>query len=89
VGQTKRNLNIRIGEHRNHIRRSLPQPSVTTDHRLEFGHDFDWDKVEVLDKELNLNRRLVSEMIHIKKQRHGLNLKKDTDLLHPIYSDLF
>jgi len=89
VGQTKRNLNIRISEHRNHIRRSSPQPSVITDHRLEFGHDFDWDKVEVLDEELNLNRRLISEMIHIKKQKKGLNLKKDTDLLHPIYSDLF
>jgi len=28
-------------------------------------------------------------MIHIKKQRQDLNLKKDTDLLHPIYNDLF
>jgi len=43
--------------------------------------------VEVLDEELNFNKRLISE-IHIKKQKQGLNLKKDTDLLHPIYSDL-
>jgi len=86
-GQTKRTLNVRIGEHRNHIKRSSPQPSVITKHRLDFGHDFDWDKV--LDEELNFNRRLISEMIHIKKQKQGLNLKKDTDLLHPIYSDLF
>jgi len=28
-------------------------------------------------------------MIHIKKQKQGLNLKKDTDLLYPIYNDLF
>jgi len=28
-------------------------------------------------------------MIHIKKQRQGLNLKKDIELLHPIYNDLF
>jgi len=28
-------------------------------------------------------------MIHIKKQRQSLNLKKDTELLHPIYNDLF
>jgi len=89
VGQTKRTLNTRISEHRNHIRRDSVQSSVITNHRLESGHDFDWDRVEVLDEELNFNKRLVSEMIHIKKQKQGLNLKKDTDLLHPIYSELF
>jgi len=89
VGQTKRTLIKRIDEHRNHIRRDSTQPSVITNHRLECSHDFDWDGVEVLDEELNLNKRLVSEMIHIKKQKQGLNLKKDTELLHPIYNDLF
>jgi len=89
VGQTKRMLNTRISEHRNHIKRNSSQTSVITDHRLEFDHDFDWDNVEVLDEEINYNKRLISEMIHIKKQKHGLNLKKDTDLLHPIYDELF
>jgi len=42
----------------------------------------------VLDEEINFNKRLISEMIHIKKQKQGLNLKKDTDLLHPIYNEL-
>jgi len=82
-------LNTRIGEHRNHIRRNSPQTSVITDHRLEYNHDFDWDNVEVLDEERNYNKRLIFEMIHIKKQRQGLNLKKDTELLHPIYNELF
>jgi len=89
VGQTKRTLNTRISEHRNHIKRNSPQTSVITDHRLEFDHKFDWDNVEVLDEEINYNKRLISEMIHIKKQKQGLNLKKDTDLLHPIYHELF
>jgi len=90
--QTKRILNTRITEHRNHIKRNSPQTSVITDHRLEFNHEFDWDNVEVLDEEINYvkyNKRLISEMIHIKKQKQGLNLKKDTDLLHPIYHELF
>jgi len=82
-------LNTRIGEHRIHIRRNSPQSSVITDHRLEFNHEFDWDNVEVLDEEKNYNKRLISEMIHIKRQRKSLNLKKDTDLLHPIYNELF
>jgi len=63
VGQTKRTLNTRISEHRNHIRRDSVQSSVITNHRLESGHDFDWDRVEVLDEELNFNKRLISEMI--------------------------
>jgi len=67
VSQTKKTLNTRISEHRNHIRRNSAQLSVITNHRLEFGHDFDWDRVEVLDEELNFNKRLISEMIHIKK----------------------
>jgi len=64
-----------------------PQASVITDHRLEYNHEFDWDNVEVLDEEINYNKRFILEMIHIKKQRQGLNLKKDTELLHPIYND--
>jgi len=88
VGQTKRMLNTRIGEHRNHIRRNSTQSSVVTDHRLEFDHEFDWNNVEILDEERNYSKRLISEMIHIKRQRQGLNLKKDTELLHPIYNDL-
>jgi len=42
---------------------------------LEFNHDFDWD-VEILDEEKVLNRELISEAIHIKKQRNGLNIHK-------------
>jgi len=45
--------------------------------------------VKVLDQETNYNKRLISEMIYIKKQKHGLNAKTDTALLDPIYSDLF
>jgi len=78
VGQTKRILNTRVSQHRNNIRKSSPQASLITDHRLEFNHEFDWDNAELLDEEINYNKRLISEMINIKKQRQSLNLKKDT-----------
>jgi len=48
---------------------------------------FDWDDVEVLDEEKNY-KKLISEMIHIKKQQNALNSQNDTDLLDPIYNDL-
>jgi len=81
-------LNTRIVEHRNHIRRDTAQISVITDHRLQLNHEFDWDSVRVLDEEINYKKRLISEMIHIKKQKHGLNSQNDIVLLDPIYNDL-
>jgi len=88
VGQTKRTLNTRIMEHKNHIRRNSIQHSVITDHKRKSGHEFDWDNVKILDSESNYNKRLISEMIYIKKQKHGLNAHTDTALLDPIYNDL-
>jgi len=69
VGQMKRQLKTRIVEHRNHIKRNTSTHSVITDHRIISEHDFDWDNVEILNAERNLNKRLISEMINIKSQR--------------------
>jgi len=88
VGQTKRALSIRVNEHRSHITRNSSQQSVITDHRLLYKHDFDWDNVQILDEEKNYNKRLISEMIFIKKQKFGLNAQTDTELLDPIYNDI-
>jgi len=41
-----------------------------------------------LDEEVYFNRRLISEMIYIKKQHKRLNLQKDNELLDPIYSNI-
>jgi len=84
LGQIERTLSTRVGEHRNHIRRNSTQFSVITDHRLRSQHEFDWDNVRVLDQESNYNKRLISEMIHIKKQKQGLKAQTDTALLDPI-----
>lgn len=46
VGQTGRQLNTRMPEHWNHIRRNTSHISVITDHRFEFNHDFDWDEMK-------------------------------------------
>jgi len=88
VGQTKRILGTRVGEQRVHIRRSSTQPSVITDHRLLSKHEFDWEDVKVLDVKKNYKKRLISEMIYIRKQKHGLNSQNDTELLDPVYNDL-
>ncbi|KYN12201.1 hypothetical protein ALC57_15633 [Trachymyrmex cornetzi] len=88
VGQTKRRLGTRIKEHKSDIRRNTGSPSVITDHRVEFDHNFKWDDVRILDNESSYNKRLLSEMIHIKRQKHGINKMKDTESLPDLYSDI-
>jgi len=41
-----------------------------------------------MDRESNYFKRIVSEMIHIKEQKAGLNLNSDTDLLNESYFDI-
>ncbi|KYN19120.1 hypothetical protein ALC57_08544 [Trachymyrmex cornetzi] len=76
VGQTGRKLKTRISEHRKHINSTTSSKSVITDHRLQCEHDFDWENVEVLDTEGFYNKRLVSEMIHIKRQKKWAEFAK-------------
>ena len=84
VGQTGRLLKTRVKEHRSHINRNTTQRSVITDHRLT-NHEFDWDNVEILDTEPYLNKRLVSEMLFIRRQENGLNRQEDTECLNQAY----
>jgi len=63
VGQTKRQLQTRIVEHRNHIKRNTSTHSVITDHSLTMNLI---GNAEILNVERNLNKRLISEMISIK-----------------------
>ncbi|KYN17215.1 hypothetical protein ALC57_10507, partial [Trachymyrmex cornetzi] len=60
VGQTGRRLKTRIAEHRNHIRWNTSSKSVITEHRLQQGHDFNWNDIRILDEEHCYNKRLVS-----------------------------
>ena len=88
VGQTGRQLHTRISEHKNQIKRPSQRQSVITEHRVESGHDFEWEKVEILDTEPIFSKRLTSEMLYIKRQRNGINMQTDTENLHQTYSNL-
>ena len=88
VGQTKRQLKTRIKEHRSDINKTSGLPSVISNHRLEFDHEFDWDNVSVLDKEKSYTKRLISEMVHITIQPNALNKQTDTEFLSEDYLPL-
>jgi hypothetical protein len=46
---------------------------VISKHRLELSHDSDWENVRILDDVPSYNKRLISEIIHTKRQNAGLN----------------
>ena len=62
--------------------------SVISEHRLKENHDFNWANVEILDNEMGYYKRLISEMVHIKRQAFDLNKHTDTDSLPEIYSNI-
>jgi len=41
--------------------------------------------MDMLDIKPSYNKRLISEMIHIKRQKHGINRQNDMDSLPEIY----
>jgi len=88
VSQIKRKLKTRINEHFKNIKLNPQKHSVISDHILELDHIFDWENAKILDFESFYYKRLISEMIHIREQKNGLNLKKDRELLEDSYFDI-
>jgi len=85
VGQTKRRLCTRVKEHRADIKRKNGLLSVVSCHKLEYNHEMNWDGIVILDKEPAFTKRIVSEMVHIKRQKRALNKQSDTELLSEAY----
>jgi len=85
VGQTKRRLETRLKEHMSDIKKKNSMLSVVSNHRLDCNHEMNWSGVTILDKESSYVKRIVSEMVHIKRQSNGLNKRSDTDLLLDAY----
>jgi len=88
IGQTKRQLATRVQEHIKDINKKNGNLSVISNHRLENNHEMNWGEIKIIDRESSFTKRIISEMIHIKKQTRGLNKQSDTDLLSEIYFPL-
>ena len=84
IGETKRALKKRRGEHK---RNSNPQAVINVHRQLD--HNFDWKNLNIVDFEVNWNKRIISEMINIKTNAHAINKKEDVRNLSNIYQPLF
>ena len=52
---------------------------MITDHRINYNNNCNWKDIKILNKEPSYNKRLISEMVRIKKQKLGLNKQNDTE----------
>ena len=84
VGQTSRKLSNRLYEHKYDCKNKKPS-SALYDHIEDTGHNINFDKIIILDHEPNLNKRLLSEMVHIHAQNSSLNRQYDTQKLKNEY----
>jgi len=73
VGQTKRKLRTRLKEQINNLKKSTNFLSVISRHKLDHDHTINWKNVNILNSEQSYYKRMVSEMIHIKRQDYYLN----------------
>ena len=85
VGQTKRHLETRVGEHCKDIKKHSSNHSVVSKHRLHNNHNFKWSEPKILHRECNTRKREIAEMFFIKKQKDTINLQRDTENLNSVY----
>jgi len=50
-------LKTRIAEYSSDINKKSGSPSVISNHRISLDHNFDWNKVKILDKEQKIDFR--------------------------------
>ncbi|MCP4489693.1 MAG: hypothetical protein GY820_20615, partial [Gammaproteobacteria bacterium] len=78
VGQTKRLLKIRAFEHVNAIAKKSCVESAIAEHCIINGHSISVDRFRVVDRELNLFKRLVKESFHIAANPSACNSKQNS-----------
>lgn len=66
VGQTKRQLNTRIRECLNNVKKGHEETFVLAAHSINTRYNFKWDSIKIVDNEHNYYKRLTSEMLKYK-----------------------
>lgn len=87
VGQTKQYLGERLKQHKKdaaNIQSDRENKTALTQHIKEEGHNFNFNNVKILDRERTYSKRLISEMIFIRKN-NSVNFREDTNNLSKCY----
>lgn len=88
IGQTKQYIEDRMKAHEYSLKQKNKDLTALKKHAHENGHRFDFKNVEVLKKEVGEKRRLIHEIIQIKKHKKSVNDRRDTENFSCIYDNL-
>ena len=84
IGQTGRQLRLRINEHKRSVKNGNTT-SALAEHTNLYKHKIDFNKVNIVDQENYKNKRLFSEMLHIYSTNNNMNRQFDTIKLKNCY----
>ena len=88
VGQTKKTVKQRMGEHERKCRQKTNIQLLTAEkqenglamHHVETGHEFAFQNIKILAEEKGLWRRLIREGIEIRRNKNLANLKRGYEI---------
>ena len=65
IGETKRALETRIGEHQAAVRRGEPEKLAVADHAWTNQHNLKWENMTIIDGSRNKHILQIKEALHI------------------------
>ena len=83
IGETGRNLRVRIGEHKYAIQRGNMSNAIAV-HVHETEHPIDWDSARVIEREKHFACRKIKESLHIKRSVNCINTDPGY-YMHPVW----
>ena len=84
IGQTKRDLESHLAEHKLAVRNQEPEKSALCEHSIQFDYLIDSNNSKVLSTEAHYSKRLTSEAWFINSHPHVMN-RSDGDSLPRVY----
>ena len=67
---------------------NITAETALSKHSKELRHNFDFENVKILKKENSYKKRLIYEMIYIKKENNAVNFRTDIENLSIIYNNV-
>lgn len=87
IGQTKQYLVNRIKAHQNSVEGKNKDKTALKKHVEQNEHEFDFADVKILKKETNERKRMIYEIINIKKDKNSINDRRDVEDLDICYNE--
>lgn len=73
-------------QHKNDVRNGAIEKSALVLHAIEFGHHFDFDAVQIVARNNNYHKRMLTEELFIKSDPKCVNSKsKESKNVNSIY----